>query len=190
MSTQDWKAGTTGWSSGTTGWSSGWGNTTTTTGGSSSSSGGTYQARGRPGGATGAGIRADRVSLEKIVRFAESPRIQAIRARRKALEESTDDSELIWGQPSEYGNDTQTPEEDRRGFRIVNPAPKKDPEDTRQPTRVYNEVERTTDTVRVYNPTNNAQYVDVQRIKTITFRGPDGVDSRFVLKPPPGTPVP
>lgn len=138
----------------------------------------------------GAGIRADRVSLEKIVRFAESPRILAIRARRKALEESTDDSELIWGQPSEYGNETKTPDEDRRGFTIVNPDPKKDPADTRRKTRVYNEVERTTETVRVYNPTDNAQYVDVQRIKTITFRGPDGVDARYELKPPPGTPVP
>jgi hypothetical protein len=138
----------------------------------------------------GSGIRADRVSLEKIVRFAESPRIQALRARRKALEESEDDSELIWGQPSEYGNATTSPEEDRRGLYIVNPNPKKDEEDTRRKTRVYNEVERTTETVRVYNPSDNSQYVDVQRIKTITFRGPDGVDSRFELKPPPGTPVP
>jgi hypothetical protein len=138
-----------------------------------------------------AGVRADRVSLEKIVRFAESPRIQALRARRKALEESTDDSELIWGQPSEYGNAAQTPEEDRRGFRIVDPAPKKDPtENTEKKTRVYSEVNRVTETVRVTNPSDSAQYVDVQRIKNITFRGPDGVDVRFELKPPAGTPVP
>jgi hypothetical protein len=138
----------------------------------------------------GAGIRADRVSLEKIVRFAESPRIQALRARRKALEESEDDSELIWGQPSEYGSDIKTPEEDRRGFTVRDPAPqKKKPTDDKK-IRVYTEVERTTETVRVYNPSDNAQYVDVQRIKSITFRGPDNVDVQFDLKPPKGTPVP
>jgi hypothetical protein len=186
MSTQDWDAGTTGWSSGTTGWSSGWGSTTTTSGGSSSSSGGSYTARGRPGGATGAGIRADRVSLEKIVRFAESPRILALRARRTAREEDQSDDSLIrWGRPSEYGTETQTPEESRGGVAIVNSNPKKNPEQQKR-ERVYTEIDRTTETVRVRNPDDSTQYVDVARIKSIRFQGPDGVHVRFDLKPPKG----
>jgi hypothetical protein len=140
----------------------------------------------------GAGIRADSAAWEKVIRPFTSERILALRARRLARgEDQSDDSLIRWGKPSNYGNASQTPEEDRRGFRIVDPAPKKDPtEDTRKKTRVYTEVNRTTETVRVSNPADSNQYVDVQRILTITFRGPDGVESRFELKPPPGTPVP
>jgi hypothetical protein len=134
----------------------------------------------------GAGIRADRVSLEKIVRFAESPRILALRARRKAREEDRSDDSLIrWGRPSDYGTETQTPEESRGGVVIVNSTPKKDPEQQKR-ERVYTEIDRTTETVRVRNPSDSTQYVDVARIKSIRFQGPDGVISRFDLKPPRG----
>jgi hypothetical protein len=189
MSTQDWEsgwsAGTTDWQSGTTGWSTGWGSTRTTSGSGSSSSG-SYQARGRPGGATGAGIRADRISLEKVVRFAESPRILALRARRKAREEDRSDDSLIrWGRPSEYGTETQTPEESRNVISTPNSNPKKDPQQNKR-EKVWEEVERETETVRVRNPSDSTQYVDVARIKSILFRGPDGFDHRFNLKPPKG----
>jgi hypothetical protein len=138
----------------------------------------------------GAGVRADRVSIEKIVRFAESPRILALRARRKAREEDQSDDSLIrWGRPSEYGTPTQSKEESRGGVRIVNSTPKKDPEEQKA-ERVYTEIERTTEKVRVRNPSDSTQYVDVARIKSIRFQGPDGVRVRFDLKPPPGEVVP
>lgn len=130
-----------------------------------------------------AGVRSDAAALERMVRPFESPRILALRARRKALEENLDEAEIIWGGPSETGSATQTAEEDRRGFRIVNPKPEKDPAQDK-PVLVYSEVSRTTETVRVTNPQDSNQWVDVARIKSITFRGPDGIDRRFDLKPP------
>lgn len=137
-------------------------------------------------------LRADGlVTLEKMVRPFESERILALRARRKAREEdNTDDSLIRWGRPSEYGSPTQTRDETRTGVRIVNSNPKKDPAQPDRPPRVYTEIERTTETVRVTNPSDSTQYVDVARITSILFRGPDGIDVRFDLKPPPGTPVP
>jgi hypothetical protein len=129
------------------------------------------------------GTRTLNAGLEQAVRPFESPRILALRARRQALEESDDDSEIIWGRPSEYGSANQTNEEDRRGFRLLDPKPTEKPNDQKR-QRVYTEVNRTTETVRVTNPTDSSQYVDVQRIKSIVFRGPDGGDVRFDLKPP------
>lgn len=126
-------------------------------------------------------------AIEQIVRPFESEAILALRARRKAREEDTSDDSLTrWGRPSQYGSASQTKEEDRRGFRVSNLNPKKDPLNPNKPVRVYTEVERTTETVRVRNPSDSTQYVDVARIKSIMFRGPDGVDVRFDLKPPPG----
>ena len=137
-----------------------------------------------------AGIRADAAALERAVRPFTSERILALRARRLAREEDqTDDSIFRWGRPFSPGSAAQTPEEDKRGFQIVNPKPNKDPNEEK-PVLVYTEVVRVTDTVRVKNPQDAQQYVDVERIKSITFRGPDGVDRRFDLNPPPGTPVP
>lgn len=135
----------------------------------------------------GGTLRADSVAFERLVRPFESERILALRARRKAREEDTSDDSLIrWGRPSEYGTPTQTKEESRGGVRIVNSNPKKDPTDPNKPPRVYTEIERTTETVRVRNPSDSSQYVDVARIKSILFRAPDGSDVRFDLKPPPG----
>jgi hypothetical protein len=142
-------------------------------------------------GPGGGGSVISSARMEQVVRPFVDERILAIRARRKARDEDTTDDSLIrWGRPARFGNNDVTKEEDERGFEIVDPAPKKDPTDTRKRTRIYSEVTRTTETVRVFNPTDSNQYVDVQRILSITFRGPDGVESRFDLKPPPGTPVP
>lgn len=53
--------------------------------------------------------------------------------------------------------------------------------DAYEEPRVYAEVERTVTVVRVENPEDSEQYVDVERIETITFRGPDGQNVKFVL---------
>jgi hypothetical protein len=165
MSTQDFG---TGFADGQTqNFSTGW--TSSTTGGSSGGSSGFTIARNRG------------IVLEEVVRPFETERILALRARRKAREEDRSDDSLIrWGRPSEYNK-----EENRSGFNVGNANPKKDPQ---QPPRerVYSEVERTTETVRVRNPNDSEQYVDVARIKSITFRGPDGLNVRFDLKPPKG----
>jgi hypothetical protein len=140
---------------------------------------------GGPAGEAGT-LRYD-VWLERVVRPFESPRILALRARRKAREEDQSDDSLIrWGRPSEYGTATQTKEESRGGFSVVNSSPSKTPQDPNKAPKVYTEVSRTTETVRVTNPSDANQYVDVARITSILFRGPDGKDVRFDLKPPPG----
>ncbi len=46
---------------------------------------------------------------------------------------------------------------------------------------IYNETERQTTTVRIENPDDSTQFVDVERIDQITFLGPDGVARTFVL---------
>ena len=137
----------------------------------------------------GSGGSTSRFALEPVIRPFESPRILAARARRKALEESTDDSEIVWGQPSSYGSSDGTKEEDRRQFRIISsktPNPN-DPNDKPPVTeRVYDEVERQVQVIRVRSNVNNNHYVDVARILSIVFKGPDGVHVRFNCNPPGG----
>ena len=186
--TTDWSSGTTSWSSGTTGGSSSSskGGTFSKTGGSSSGSGKAVTS----GQATGGGAIISRFPMEPFVRAFESPRILALRARRKALEESEDDSEIIWGRPSQYGSADGTREEDRTGFRIVRSNPRNNPDQPPAAVREYNEIERTEDIIRVTSTTNALHYVDVARLKSVLLRGPDGVNVRFNFTPPPGTPVP
>lgn len=60
------------------------------------------------------------------------------------------------------------------------PDRNKDPEEV--PVLEYYEIERTTETVRISNPEDSAQYVDVERVLTIMFEGPDGRRHNFNLK--------
>lgn len=123
------------------------------------------------------------VALERLVRTFESPIVLSIRARREAREaDSSDDSLLRWGRAPVWGSETVSREEESGGFQIINPKPEQPPQNTLP--RIYTEVSRETKTVRVTNPNDTAQYVDVARIESITFRGPDGKDVRFDLKPP------
>ena len=54
-------------------------------------------------------------------------------------------------------------------------------EEKANPTVIYREVSRSTATVRVENPTDPEQYVDVVRINEITFQGSDNKNHRFIL---------
>lgn len=49
---------------------------------------------------------------------------------------------------------------------------------------VYDETARTTETIRVENPSDSAQYVIVERITSIDFRGPDNRIYRYNLNHP------
>ncbi len=53
-----------------------------------------------------------------------------------------------------------------------------DPEDA---ARIFTETEREVDVVRVENPSDSAQFVDVERITKISFLGEDGITRTFVL---------
>lgn len=46
----------------------------------------------------------------------------------------------------------------------------------------YDEISRKTTTVRVTNPTDPEQYVDVERVDVATFRNADGTHSQFKFR--------
>jgi len=54
-------------------------------------------------------------------------------------------------------------------------------EETQDPALVYTEIARAVTTVRVENPSDSSQYVDVERIERIVFRGPDGRKHEYRL---------
>ena len=81
------------------------------------------------------------------------------------------EAEIRWGKPSQFQWSVTNP--DRIFNRnIYRPSP--DDEDPLQELIEYTETARTTETVRVSNPADAEQYVDVKRILTITFQGPNG----------------
>lgn len=124
------------------------------------------------------------VYIEQLVRSFESPVIQSIRAQREAREADNQDSSLLrWGAGPKWGNSSTSAAEDEQEFTITNSRPSPRPNETTR-IRIYSEVSRTTETVRVTNPQDSNQWVDVQRITSITFRGQDNVDVRFDLNPP------
>ena len=86
-----------------------------------------------------------------------------------------EDAEIRWGKPSQFQWSVTNP--DRvidRTRTIYIPREDDEEEDPLQELREYTETERTTETVRVSNPDDAEQYVDVKRILTITFQGPNG----------------
>ena len=82
-----------------------------------------------------------------------------------------EEAEIRWGQASQFQWSVSRPDITiNRNIRIIRPPPDDDPS---QELIEYTETERTTETVRVSNPDDAEQYVDVERILTITFQGPN-----------------
>ena len=85
------------------------------------------------------------------------------------------EAEIRWGKASQFQWSVTHP--DRIINRtIIRPGPPGDDDDDDEEfeeTIEYTETERTTETVRVSNPEDAEQYVDVERILTITFQGPN-----------------
>jgi hypothetical protein len=113
-------------------------------------------------------------AMEKIVRSFETPKTDPARARRTPVESDGDLAILTWGGEISI-NDASS-----GGFSTNNPGGADEPQPGSK-TLVYNEISRTTNTVRVTNPTDAQDYVDVERITSITFAGPDGKNVKFVL---------
>jgi len=106
--------------------------------------------------------------------------------KRREVSDPDDDSIIIWGGPPSASSVADaTAEELQGGVTIKNPKPLPKEEEERQVVvRTYTEISRTTETVRVSNPSDPSQYVDVQRIKSIRFMGPQGDEAVFNLRPP------
>ena len=83
-----------------------------------------------------------------------------------------EEAEIRWGQASQFQWSVTRPDRIQNRTIIIRPTP----EDDEPPVEIieYTETERTTETVRVSNPQDADQYVDVERILTITFQGPNG----------------
>lgn len=177
MSTENWSSWTTNWSSWTTG--------------GSTSKGFTIDRSPVTGWRDGLQSTSRQpVTVEQTVREFETPRILALRARRKALEEADDDSETIWGRATNaFSSPDVDSTTDKLQYYIVS-SPSNQQQPNKKNTRIYTEYSRTNQVVRVINPEDEDQYVDVERVVSITFTAPDGNFVRFDLKPPAGTPVP
>lgn len=117
-------------------------------------------------------------SLEKLVRAFQQPQTAPDRPNRTPVESDGDLAILTWGGELEV-TDLANPGE--LGFQIVNFGSKSDSQRDPRKSRNYSEVSRSTKVVRVYNDQDQSQWVDVERIVSITFRGPDDVDVTFDL---------
>lgn len=85
-----------------------------------------------------------------------------------------EEAEIRWGKASQFQWSVSNPD------RIINntiiqpgPPPDEDDDEDIEETIEYEETDRTTETVRVSNPDDPEQYVEVERILTITFQGPN-----------------
>lgn len=84
---------------------------------------------------------------------------------------------ITWGQASSFAIDAQvTP---FLSSLDQGQDTKKNPLGTT--TTVFTEISRTTTKVRVEQQDNAENYVEIERIDTITFSGPDGINREFVL---------
>lgn len=115
------------------------------------------------------------VSFEQIVRPFQRPETTPPPARRSPVESDGDLAILTWGGEIDLTADSG-------GFSIVNPGSSQptSPTETRK-TVTYSEVSRATKVVRVFNDQDNSQWVDVERITSITFRGSDDREVVFNL---------
>ena len=82
-----------------------------------------------------------------------------------------EEAEIRWGKASQFQWSATNPANNIINNRIIIPPPDADEV---QELIEYTETERTTETVRVTNPQDADQYVDVERILTITCQGPNG----------------
>lgn len=86
---------------------------------------------------------------------------------------------LRWGRPSRFqftsgGGSTQP------RFTVLPPGDEAE-EDAAALGLIFTETDRQTTTVRIFNPQDANDFVDVERIDRISFTGPDGVIRTFVL---------
>lgn len=103
--------------------------------------------------------------------------------RRRLPGEGTE-AFISWGAASRFlVPEFEDPYRTNQQFNITATFPEDDnPEDEEEPeVQVYDEIRREVSVIRVENPDDAAQFVDVERIEVIDFRGPAGITVRFRL---------
>lgn len=116
------------------------------------------------------------VTWEKVARDFELKEVNAAEARREARAANDDDSSIRWGGPANF----DTSEPPSRSIEIINPPPP-DEQPGERTTKVYTELSRETQIVKVYNPADQSQFIQIERILSIKFQGPDAWDVEFRL---------
>lgn len=96
---------------------------------------------------------------------------------RRRPEGGSGDAVLRWGKPSDFQFASTAV---RRVF-VTQPSYDELPEDDEQVERLFTETAREVTVKRIENPDDANQFVDVEVIDRISFRGPDGVVRTFVL---------
>lgn len=112
-------------------------------------------------------------SLDRLVR--PSVTIESFLRDRApgALEVPEQESEIRWGKASSFQWSVTNPPATGGGGFTVNPGGDDEEEPEPGPkTLEFDETARSTENIRVENPSDSEQYVIVQRINDITFRGP------------------
>jgi hypothetical protein len=144
----------------------------------------------------GFGTRSGSPSMERIVRpflTIDSQAREAFEARPPLPGEDTE-AFISWGKASNFIRPiedpvTASPGEDiyddlgGGGFNVQFPTPGGgNPEPGEQPDINLQELSRVTETVKVYDPEDEANWIEVQRITSIRFRSSrDGTVYRFVF---------
>ena len=124
------------------------------------------------------------MSLTANVRISALQSIAASRAQRiprRRPPGASGDAILRWGEPSDF----QFSSRGGTRIRFIQPRfsdlPQGDDDDIAADGLIFTEIERKTTTVRITNPQDSEDFVDVERIDQISFLGPDGVIRTFVL---------
>ncbi len=110
-----------------------------------------------------------------------SPAVVVQRIPRRRPPGATGDAVLRWGRPGDFQFSAGAiPPAATQPIFIILPGGDEG-EDDLEEGLVFTELSRETTTVRISNPADAGDFVDVERIDRITFDGPDGRRRTFVL---------
>lgn len=99
---------------------------------------------------------------------------------RKELPADDAEASIRWGKTSRF-NLIEPEARGQPSVTVIWPDDEDEEEEEEAPPLQYDEVSREVSVIRVENPTDSEQYVMVERIESIIFRGPDGVQHQFNL---------
>lgn len=120
-------------------------------------------------------------SIERITRQGLGEDVLQRLASRRPVEDQEDPANLRWGAASRFSVVDPVVQE-QPGYTIIWPD-RNDQDEEVVPDEIevqdYREVSRVTEVVRVENPDDANQWVEVERINSMVFAGPTGAYVRF-----------
>lgn len=120
-------------------------------------------------------------SLVRPFSLVQSAGAPALPQRRQLFGDEAE-SCITWGASSRFlRSDEIEPRRTSGGFSFTVDLLDDEESGVQNGDRIYREISRTVSVIRVENPSDASQFVDVERIETIDFTAPDGGTVRFVL---------